>query len=125
MARRQDCLKQVANELGEHFHVNCTSLKADLTLEADLRTMEDFLAGAAHLQLLVNNAGFGRRGRFYEAPIESQDAMRRLQVLATMRLTHAALRNLTERDQGAIINVASVAAYVPRPASTSYYAPKA
>ena len=64
-------------------------------------------------------------GRFYEAPIESQDAMHRVHVLATMRLTHAALRNLTARNQGAIINVASVAAYVPRPGSTSYYATKA
>jgi short-subunit dehydrogenase len=42
-----------------------------------------------------------------------------------MRLTHAGLRNLTARDTGAIINVASVAAYVPRPGSTSYYATKA
>ena len=51
--------------------------------------------------------------------------MHRLHVLATMRLTHAALRNLTARNQGAIINVASVAAFVPRPGSTSYYATKA
>ncbi len=125
VARRQDRLKQLADELSERFHVNCILLKADLTQEADLRTVEDFLAGAAHLQLLVNNAGFGSLGRFYEAPIESQDAMHRLHVLATMRLTHAALRNLTARNQGAIINVASVAAYVPRPGSTSYYATKA
>jgi short-subunit dehydrogenase len=125
VARRQERLKQLADELSERFHVNCTLLKADLTQEADLHTVEDFLASATHLQLLVNNAGFGSLGRFYEAPIESQDAMHRLHVLATMRLTHAALRNLTARDQGAIINVASVAAYVPRPGSTSYYATKA
>ena len=125
VARRQDRLKQLADELSERFHVSCILLKADLTQEADLLTVEDFLAGAAHLQLLVNNAGFGSLGRFYEAPIESQDAMHRLHVLATMRLTHVALRNMTARNQGAIINVASVAAYVPRPGSTSYYATKA
>ena len=88
-------------------------------------TVEDFLAGAANLQLLVNNAGFGTMGRFYEASIESQDAMHRVHVLATMRLTHAALRNLTAHNRGAIINVASVAAFVPRPGSISYYATKA
>ncbi|MFZ0960800.1 MAG: SDR family oxidoreductase [Terriglobia bacterium] len=125
VARREDRLRQLANELSAHFHANCTLLKADLTREAELLSVEEFLARAPNLQLLVNNAGFGSRGRFYEAPVESQDAMHRLHVLATMRLTHAALRNLTARNQGAIINVASVAAYVPRPGSTSYYATKA
>jgi hypothetical protein len=125
VARRQDRLRRIANELGDRFHTHCTLLKADLTREAELLSVEEFLAGAANLQLLVNNAGFGTLGRFFEAPIESQDAMHRLHVLATMRLTHAALRNLTVRNQGAIINVSSVAAFVPRPGSTSYYATKA
>jgi short-subunit dehydrogenase len=125
VARREDRLRQMADELGGALKVNCTVLKADLTQEPDLRTVEDYLAGAANLGMLVNNAGFGSVGRFYEASIESQDAMHRLHVLATMRLTHAALRNLTARNQGAIINVSSVAAYVPRPGSTSYYATKA
>jgi hypothetical protein len=125
VARRQDRLRQIADELGNHFHANCTLLCADLTREAELRSVEEFLIGAAHLQLLVNNAGFGTLQRFCDAPIESQDAMHRLHVLATMRLTHAALRNLSARNQGAIINVSSVAAFAPRPGSTSYYATKA
>jgi short-subunit dehydrogenase len=125
VARRHDRLKQLADELGNQFKASCTLLGADLTREAELRTVEDFLAGAAQLQLLANSAGFGTMGSFFEASIESQDAMHRLHVLATMRLTHAALRNLTARNQGAIINVSSVAAFVPRPGSTSYYATKA
>jgi short-subunit dehydrogenase len=125
VARRQDRLRQLGDELSNQFHVNCTLLQADLTCDAELHGVENFLAGAPHLQLLVNNAGFGTLGRFYEASIESQDAMHRVHVLATMRLTHAALGNLTARNQGAIINVASVAAFVPRPGSTSYYATKA
>src|ERR1035438_9199782 len=86
VARRLDRLQQMADELSGKFHVNCAVLKADLTDDAELRTVEDFLAGAENLQLLVNNAGFGSMGRFSEAPIESQDAMHRLHVLATMRL---------------------------------------
>ena len=125
VARRQDRLQQLADELASRFHTNCTLLKADLTRDEDLHPVEEFLAGAPHLQLLVNNAGFGTRRQFSEAPIASQDAMHRLHVLATLRLTHAALRNLTARNQGAIINVSSVAAWVPRPGSTSYYATKA
>jgi uncharacterized protein len=125
VARRHDRLRELGDELGGKFHVNCTPLVADLTRDAEMLTVEEYLAGAANLQLLVNNAGFGTMGRFYEASIESQDAMHRLHVLATMRLTHAALRNMTARNQGAIINVASVAAFVPRPGSISYYATKA
>ncbi len=122
--RAADRLQQLADELSSNFHVmHCTESRPDD--DADLRTMEDFLAGAANLQLLVNNAGFGSMGRFSEASIESQDAMHRLHVLATMHLTHAALRNLTARNTGAIINVASVAGFIPRPGSTSYYSTKA
>ncbi len=125
VARREDRLRRIGDELSGKFHVNCTVLKADLTNDAELHSIESYLARAVNLQLLVNNAGFGGMGRFAEAPIESHDAMHRLHVLATMRLTHAALGNLTARNTGAIINVASVAAYVPRPGSTSYYATKA
>ena len=125
VARRADRLQLLADDLGSTHHVNCTVLGADLTRNADLKVIEDYLAGAANLDLLVNNAGFGTMGRFFEASIESQDAMHRLHVMAVMRLTHAALRNLTVRGRGAIINVSSVAAFVPRPGSTSYYATKA
>ncbi len=123
VARRQDRLQQIADELGKH--VNCTLLGADLTRDAELLRVEEFLAGAANLQLLVNNAGFGTMGRFFEAPIASQDAMHRLHVMATMRLTHAALRNMAARTRGGVINVSSVAAFAPRPGTTSYYATKA
>ena len=125
VARRQERLRQLADELAGRYHSACAVLAADLTHEADLRKVEEFLAGAANLELLVNNAGFGSAGRFFETPLESQDAMHRLHVLATLRLTHAALGNLTARNTGAIVNVSSVAAFVPRPGGTSYYATKA
>jgi short-subunit dehydrogenase len=125
VARRQGRLQQLTEELGSRYHTACAVLAADLTNEAELRRVEEFLAGAENLELLVNNAGFGTMGRFFEAPVESQDAMHRLHVLATLRLTHAALGNLTARNKGAVVNVSSVAAFVPRPGSTSYYATKA
>lgn len=125
VARRQDRLQQLADELSGQFKVKCTVLPADLTLDADLHKVEDFLAAAPHLELLVNNAGFGTLGGFVAAPLATQDAMHRVHVMATLRLTHAALVSMTARNQGAIINVASVAGFVPRPGSASYYATKA
>ncbi|HMD97815.1 MAG TPA: SDR family oxidoreductase [Terriglobia bacterium] len=125
VARRGDRLRQLADELGSRHHAACTVLSADLTRDTDLRRVEEYLAGAPNLALLVNNAGFGTLGRFFEAPVDSQDAMHRLHVMATLRLTHAALRNLVARGEGAVVNVSSVAAWVPRPGTTSYYATKA
>jgi len=125
VARRGDRLQQLADELGSRHHASCTVLSADLTRDADLRRVEEFLAGAPNLALLVNNAGFGTMGRFFDAPIAGQDTMHRLHVLATMRLTHAALPGLMARGEGAVVNVSSVAAWVPRPGATSYYATKA
>lgn len=73
----------------------------------------------------MNNAGFGSTGRFFEIPVDSQDQMHRLHVMATLRLTHAALRGMTARAHGAVINVSSVAGFGQSPGSISYYATKA
>jgi short-subunit dehydrogenase len=73
----------------------------------------------------VNNAGFGTKGRFFEAPVEEQARMHRLHIDAVMRLTRAALPGMIERDRGAIINVASVAAFARSPGNVSYCATKA
>ena len=59
-----------------------------------------------------------RLGYFFEADVEGQERMHRLHVLATMRLTHAALANLSRGDSGGVINVSSVAAFVPSPGRT-------
>ncbi len=99
-------------------------IQADLTADSDVSAAAERIAGEQRLALLVNNAGFGTKGRFWEAPLETQENIHRLHVLATVRLTHAALGNLVPRDFGGIINVASVAAWVRTPGSTSYSATK-
>ena len=68
VARREGRLQQMAAELSAKFQVKCTALKADLTQDADLHSIEKFLLGAANLQLLVNDAGFGTMGRFAKRP---------------------------------------------------------
>ena len=72
----------------------------------------------------MNNAGFGTLGRFWEAPLATQEKMHHLHVMAVVRLTHAALCNMVPRDFGGIINVASVAAFVRNAGATSYSATK-
>ena len=116
-------------------------LGADLTaahgiaaevLAADLLTDDGVTAVATRLgdtdrpvDLLVNNAGFGTYGRFAELPVEREVEEVELNVVALLRLTHAALGAMEQRRAGAILNVASLAAYQPNPISATYGATKA
>ena len=125
VARRVDRLQELAAELTSRYGVRAEPLPADLTRDSELKTVEDRIAREERLEFLLNNAGFGSRGRFYESPLQTQDAMHRLHVVATLRLAHAALRKMTARGKGAVVNVSSVAGFVCRPGNTSYYATKA
>jgi short-subunit dehydrogenase len=120
VARRREQLEGLARELGE-----AETLEADLTLESDLKKVEARIVAAPELELLINNAGFGTKGRFWETSPEGQDRMHRLHVLATMRLTRAALAGMVPRRRGGVINVSSVAAFGQSPGNISYCATKA
>lgn len=124
IARRKDRLEALAAEFARAYETNCEVLHADLTVKEDLNAVAARLQNEPRLVLLINNAGFGTRGRFWEASLERQDQMHRLHVIATLQLTHAALRNLVPRDFGAIINVSSVSAFVRIAGTVSYAATK-
>ncbi|MGD0437608.1 MAG: SDR family oxidoreductase [Bryobacteraceae bacterium] len=124
VARRADRLEQLTESLGRAHGIRAEVVTADLTLDDDVSRVEQRIASAANLELLVNNAGFGSRGRFFEADARGQDQMHRLHVLATVRLTHAALPGMVERGKGGIINVSSVAGFWQAPGNVSYCATK-
>ncbi len=120
IARRLERLEKMAAELP----VDAEPFAADLALPADLERVAARLAGEPRLALLVNNAGFGTHGTFFEAPFEDQARMHRLHIDAVLRLTHAALGGMVSRNQGGVINVSSVAAFARSPANVSYCATK-
>lgn len=119
VARRADRLHALAHEIG-----GALTIVADLTTEEGLALVEQWIA-SQELDLLINNAGFGTKGKFYETALAGQDAMHRLHVMATMRLTRAALAAMVPRGRGAVINVSSVAAFGQSPGNVSYCATKA
>jgi len=100
IARREDRLRSLASELAATYRVAADFLIADLANDADLERAADRIQGEPRLGLLVNNAGFGTNGFFFEIDVRGQAEMHRLHVLATMRLTHAALANLVPRSMG-------------------------
>jgi uncharacterized protein len=124
VARRKERLEALAAELTAQFGCAAEVLAADLTDDKDLSTVADRIATEPRLALLVNNAGFGARGLFWESELAVQEQMHRLHVMAAVRLSHAALRNLVPKNEGGLINVASVAAFVQRTGSVSYGATK-
>lgn len=122
VARDRERLEKLAAELP----TECEVLSADLTDAAELRRVEARCADtAAPLDLLVNNAGFGTAGSFTELDVDTEEREIRLNVLALVRLTHAALCPMVERGSGGVINVSSLAAYQPGPYNATYAATKA
>lgn len=126
VARNRDALQNLAAELramGREIEV----VPADLTDRTELRAVEERMATASPtpIDILVNNAGFGTTGRFHELPVEEEDREIRLNVLALMRLSHAALPGMVERRSGGIINVSSIAGFQPAPGNATYTGTKA
>ncbi|WP_224275553.1 SDR family NAD(P)-dependent oxidoreductase [Nocardioides lacusdianchii] len=123
VARDAARLEAVAEELRRAHQVDVEVLVADLTDRADLARVEARLADRDNpVDLLVNNAGFGLKKRFLDNTADEETAMLEVLVTAVLRLSHAALGAMAERGHGGIINVSSVAAFLPR---GSYSAAKA
>jgi short-subunit dehydrogenase len=127
VSRDEARLKTLADELTTSYGVSCEVLVADLVDRAQLATVEERVsspgsAAVRPVDLLVNNAGFGLKRKFLHNTVEQEQALLDILVVAPMRLTHAALRQMTERHTGGIINVSSVAGTQPR---GSYSAAKA
>jgi short-subunit dehydrogenase len=122
VARSEDKLKELASEL----RVDVEVLAADLTDADQLAAVEARAADTAKpIDLLVNNAGAGNYGDFAEQSMEAVDREIRLDVLATVRLTHAAVAPMTQRRAGGIINVGSIASFQAGPGNAVYSASKA
>jgi uncharacterized protein len=115
VARDRARLESTAEELRAEHGVRVEVLAADLTDRAQLAIVEARLAATDQpVELLVNNAGFGLRHRFLANDIEQEQAHLDVLVVAVLRLSHAALGAMVERGHGGIINVSSVAAFLPR-----------
>jgi len=125
VARNRERLEALAERLRQSSGIAVEVMVADLTQAVALRTVEARVAEDQALELLVNNAGFGTTGPFATLDPDREEAEIRLNIVALMRLTRAALPGMIARDRGAIINVSSMAAFVPGPYDATYGATKA
>ncbi|MBB1572275.1 MAG: SDR family oxidoreductase [Propionibacterium sp.] len=123
VARSADKLETLADELRARYRIQVETWPCDLVnrgaravLAADLASRE--------IHTLVNNAGFGSIGDFTDLPQERISAEVELNVVALTDLTRTVLPGMKQRDRGAVINIASTAAFQPIPGFTTYAATK-
>lgn len=125
VARRQERLAALADELQQRYPVTAEVLPANLTDPADIGRVEACIRDTERLAMLVNNAGFGGAGYFATLDLAGPLAMIQVHIVASVRLCHAALPGMLALNRGAIINVSSTSAFVPLPGSATYSATKA
>ncbi|MEO1634020.1 MAG: SDR family oxidoreductase [Cyanobacteria bacterium J06631_9] len=126
VARSQDKLNQLAEQLQQQHGIQAHVISQDLTepiaAASIARQVEEL---GIVIDLLINNAGFGDYGSFSESALDRQTSMIQLNISALVELTHVFLPAMLERGQGGIINVSSIAGFQPMPYWSVYAASKA
>lgn len=126
VARRADRLESLAHELASRHGVTAIPLVADLQeSHAPATIVGELERRGCVVDVLVNNAGFGLRGEFAALERGRQLGMIDLNVRSLVDLTHRLVPGMVARKHGAILNVASTAAFQPGPYMAVYYATKA
>jgi uncharacterized protein len=126
VARNASRLQQVAVDLEKQFGVSAKPFPLDLTSSAAPQFLFDQLQREnVAIDVLVNNAGYGKLGAFAEMPYEESAGQIELNITALTHLTKLFLAPMLERKLGRILNVASTAGFQPGPLMAVYYASKA
>jgi short-subunit dehydrogenase len=125
VARDQQRLVALANEIAAKTGRKAEPLPADLTIKADLKRVEERLRTDNSITALVNNAGFGGAAKLIDSNIDEMENMIQLNVTALTRLTSAVLPGFLERSKGLIINIASIVALSPELLNGVYSGTKA
>jgi len=126
VARRRDRLEALKRELEAAHRVMVHVLVKDLTqAEGPQEIYDEVRSLGVPVDYLVNNAGFGYRGFFHQQDWATNEAMIKVNILALAALTRLFVPDMVGRRGGRILNVASMAGFLPGPLNSIYYATKA
>lgn len=124
VARREEKLEAVKAQILEKYKVEVFVIVADLASDAGPQSVFDALKDH-DITHLVNNAGFGTNGTFWELERKKELQQIALNIAALTELTHLFLPQMVKRNSGNVLNIASTAAFQPGPYMSVYYATKA
>lgn len=126
VARREDKLNALKSELEGKHGVKVMVIVKDLSqATAPAEVYDEVKKAGIEVNYLINNAGFGGRGKFHEREWETDLTMLNLNVVALTALTRFFLPDMVKRNEGKILNVSSTAALMAGPLQAVYYATKA
>jgi len=124
-ARNEAALKGLCEHFSDRYpNAEFEYAAADLSRRSDIESFCEMIS-QMKIDVLVNNAGFGMTGEFAVCDKEQLDGMLTLNMLALTHITRAVLPGMKQRRNGRILNVASVAAFMPNPYGAVYAATKA
>ncbi|HEX4124132.1 MAG TPA: SDR family oxidoreductase [Tepidisphaeraceae bacterium] len=126
VARREALLRELGRELREEFGGRVEVIPADLC--RDCAAGELFQAVRERemaVDVLINSAGFGSQGAFAEADADELNRLLHVNIFTLTQLTRLFLPGMLPRRRGGVINLASIAAYMPGPLMATYFASKA
>ena len=121
VARNIERMEKLKEELVKDFKVNVNYRQVDLTSRTACINLYN---EEKDIDILVNNAGLGDFGRFIETDLEKEFAIIDTDITALHILTKLYLKDMKKRDEGIILNVASIAGFLPGPLMATYYAAK-
>ncbi len=126
IARNISKLDELKSELEEQYNISVHTIGKDLSLHNSAQQVYDETTRQnIQIDYLVNNAGFGDYGNFYETSLDKELQMINLNIIALTQLCKLYLKDMIKRGSGKIMNVASTAAFQPGPGMAVYFATKA
>lgn len=118
-------IQGVGKKIADQYHVDVVTFEADLTKPDEIRNLASIISRKYEVNMLINNAGLGGATPFLEASPEYIEEMVLLNTYALVMLTRLLLPNLKRQRKAYILNIASMAAFLPMPYKTVYPASKA
>ena len=126
VARRLEKLNELKTELENNYGINVFVFSSDLSEATAAQKVFDFVQSQnLSVDILVNNAGFGDWAFFSDSNLQKQQMMINLNIYTLTTLTHLFLPQMISKKSGRILNVASIAGFMPGPKMSVYYASKA
>lgn len=126
VARREKNLIDLKNELESKYNIQVYSIVKDLSVHNSAQEIFDEVKSKGiDVNILINNAGFGGRGKFHERDWEKDLSMINVNIIALAHLTRIFLAEMVDKNEGHILNVSSTASLMPGPLQAVYFATKA